>query len=39
MPPFRISLASLLGIVAVIALGLAGMVSASSLLDHRGVDR
>ena len=31
MPRFRISLASLLGIVAVIAMGLAGMVSASSL--------
>ncbi len=31
MPRFRISLASLLGIIAVIAMGLAGMVSASSL--------
>jgi hypothetical protein len=31
MPSFRISLASSLGIVAVIAMGLAGMVSASSL--------
>jgi hypothetical protein len=31
MPRFRISIASLLGIVAVIAIGLAGMLSASSV--------
>jgi hypothetical protein len=30
MPPFRISLAALMAIIAVIALGLAGMTSASS---------
>ena len=39
MPTFRISISALLAIIAVIAIGLAGMVSASTILDRRRGDR